>query len=417
MARQLNRLNALGVKRLKKPGKYSDGYGLYLQIEASGTKSWVFRYKMRGRKNSRYMGLGSLITLSLLEARQRAEEQRKLIAQGIDPIEEREKALIAKALADAKAMTFKQSAEKYIDQHKAKWSNAKHAEQWASTLERYAYPVLGNLPVAAIDVGLVHKVLKPIWNTKTETASRLRSRIESILSWAKALNYRTGDNPAEWRGTLDQILPHPSTVQDVIHHKALPYEEIGTFMEQLRSREGVGALALEFLILTAARTGQVTQATWDEIDLESKLWKAPREHMKLRKEHRVPLSNPALAVLKTIKKEYELDAFVFPGGKEGKPLSGGAMESVLKRMGWKDVCTVHGFRSTLYDWAAEQTNYPNIVIQMALAHSVGDKTEAAYRRGDLLKKRERLMSDWARYCGRVSSKAEVIPINRRRAQK
>lgn len=413
MAHRLKRLTALKVSRTGKPGLYADGGGLYFQISSSGGRSWIFRYRMGGRKTPRDMGLGSLNTVSLSEAREKATEARKFIDQGIDPIEARKAARSAQALDDAKAMTFKACATAYIDAHKAGWRNAKHAEQWTATLETYAYPKFGKLPVAAIDVGLVLKVLEPIWKTKTETASRVRGRIEQILDWAKTRGFRAGDNPARWRGNLQNLLPKRTKVQKVKHHPALPYPEIGAFMKQLRTREGVAALALEFLILTTARTSEVTRATWDEIDLKGKVWRVPPDKIKGEKEHRVPLSAPAIAVLKRIKKEYEADDFVFPGGMVGKPLSSGGMMSVLKRMGLHDL-TVHGFRSTFRDWAAEQTSYPNEVCEMALAHVVGDKTEAAYRRGDLLKKRERLMADWAAYCGKVRGSAKVIPINHRK---
>jgi integrase len=415
MAHALKRLTALKVPRLKKPGLYADGGGLYLQISGTGARSWIFRYRMGGRKTPRDMGLGSLDTVSLSEAREKAVEQRRFIDQGIDPIGARKVARSARALDDAKAMTFKACATAYIDAHKAGWRNAKHADQWTATLKTYAYPKFAKLPVAAIDVGLVLKVLEPIWKSKTETASRVRGRIEQILDWAKTRGFRAGDNPARWRGNLQNLLPKRTKVQKVKHHAALPYPEIGAFMQKLREREGVAARALEFLILTTARTSEVTRADWSEIDLKGKVWTVPPDKIKGEKEHRVPLSAPTIALLKRIKKEYEADDFVFPGGKVGKPLSSGGMMSVLKRMG-RDDLTVHGFRSTFRDWAAEQTSYPNEVCEMALAHVVGDKTEAAYRRGDLLKKRERLMVDWAAYCGKVLHGAKVIPINRRRAK-
>ena len=413
MARSLKRLTALRVSRTVRPGLYADGGGLYLQISGSGPRSWIFRYRMGGRKTPRDMGLGSLDTVSLSEARDKAVEQRKFIDQGIDPIEARKYARSTRALADAKAMTFKACATAYIDAHKAGWRNAKHAGQWTATLETYAYPKFGKLPVAAIDVGLVLKVLEPVWKDKTETASRLRGRIENILDWAKTRGFRAGDNPARWRGNLQNLLPKRTKVQKVQHHPALPYPQIGAFMQQLRAREGVAALALEYLVRTTARTSEVTRATWDEIDLKGKVWTVPPDKIKGEKEHRVPLSAPAVAVLKRMKKDYGEDGFVFPGGKEGKSLSSGGMMSVLKRMGRNDL-TVHGFRSTFRDWAAEQTSYPNEVCEMALAHVVGDKTEAAYRRGDLLKKRERLMADWATYCSTVRGPGKVIQIGRRR---
>ena len=410
----VKRLTALKVSRTRKPGLYVDGGGLYLQISGGGARSWIFRYRMGGRKTPRDTGLGSLETVSLSDAREKVVEQRKFIDQGIDPIEARKAARSARALDDAKAMTFKACATAYIDAHKAGWRNAKHAEQWTATLETYAYPKFGKLPVAAIDVGLVLKVLEPIWKSKTETASRVRGRIENILDWAKTRGFRAGDNPARWRGNLQNLLPKRSKVHKVQHHPALPYPKVGAFMQQLRAREGVAAQALGFLILTTARTSEVTRATWDEIDIKGKVWTVPPDKIKGEKEHRVPLSAPVIAVLKGVKKEYGEDGYVFPGGKHGKPLSSGGMMSVLQRMGLNDL-TVHGFRSTFRDWVAEQTGYPNEVCEMALAHVVGDKTEAAYRRGDLLKKREKLMADWAAFCGKVLKGAQIIPINRKRS--
>ena len=395
MARTIGKLTALAVAREKRPGYFGDGGGLYLQVSAGGAKSWVFRFKVEGR--TREMGLGPLHAITLAEARDAATECRRLRFQGIDPIEARKAERQQARLEAAKGMTFRACAERYIDAHKAGWRNPKHALQWASTLATYAYPVFGDLPVKAIDVSLVMKAIEPIWATKTETASRLRGRIESVLDWATARGYRQGENPARWRGHLDNLLPKRAKVQRVQHHPALPYSEITAFMQALRSQQGMAALALEFLILTATRTSETINARWDEIDLAAKLWIIPAGRIKAGKEHRVPLSAPALALLGRLA-EARTGEFVFPGGKAGKPLSTAAMTALLKRMGRGDI-TTHGFRSCFRDWAAEQTNHPREVAEMALAHTIGDKVEAAYRRGDLFEKRSLLMADWARFCG------------------
>ena len=391
---------------------YADGGGLYLQVSAARTKSWIFRYRMNGRKTPRDMGLGPVHTVTLAEAREKARDARKLILDGVDPVEAKRARKQAQALEAASAMVFKDCAEKYIAAHRAGWSNAKHANQWTSTLETYAYPVFGSLPVASIDTALMMKVLEPIWTTKTETASRVRGRIEAILDWATARGFRVGENPARWRGHLDKLLPARSKVQKVKHHKALPYTEIGAFMEKLRDQDGFAARALEWLILTASRTSETIGATWEEIVFEAKVWTVPADRIKGGKEHRVPLSPSALKIAKEMQKVKDGD-YVFQGGKPGKPLSNNALLELLKRMDRRDL-TAHGFRSTFRDWAAEQTNYPREVAEMALAHTIEDKVEAAYRRGDLFDKRKRLMDDWAKYCDCVRKDAQVVPINQAR---
>ena len=408
MARQIRRLKALSVTRAKAKGLYADGGGLYLQISAVGTKSWIFRYRMNGRKTPRDMGLGSLDTVTLAEARAKATQARKQILDGIDPIEAKRAAKQAGALAAASAIVFKDCAEKYIAAHKAGWRNAKHADQWEATLVAYAYPIFGNISVASIDTGLVLKAIQPIWATKTETASRVRGRIESILDWATARGYRAGDNPARWRGYLDKLLPARKKVQKVKHHAALPYTQVGKFMESLRAQEGTAAKALEWLILTATRTSEATGATWDEIDFEAKTWTIPADRIKGGKDHRVPLSPEAMKLIKAMNKTKVSD-YVIPGGKLEKPLSNNALLALLKRMDRADL-TVHGFRSTFRDWVAEQTNYPREVAEMALAHTVSDKVEAAYRRGNLFTKRKRLMNEWAKYCATAGRSAMDIRL-------
>ena len=394
MSTSVNKLSARAVANAKTPGLYGDGGGLYLQVSNTGTKSWLFRYKIGGR--SRYMGLGSLTTISLAKARELAGECRSLRLQHIDPIDHRNGLRAAALLEAAKAISFDECRDAYITAHRAGWRNAKHGAQWTGTLATFVTPVFGKLSVQNVDVALVMKVLEPIWSTKPETASRLRGRIERILDWAKTRGFRTGENPARWRGHLDHLLPPRSKVRKVKHHAALPFGEIGQFMVELREREGVAARALEFTILTAARTGEVLGATWDEIDLRTHTWTIPSDRMKGSREHRVPLSTDAIRLLEHMRtlKSTEL---VFPGHRNGKPLSIMALLMMLRRMGRSDL-TTHGFRSSFRTWAAERTHFPREVVEAALAHVIGDKTEAAYQRGDLFEKRRRLMAEWARYC-------------------
>ncbi len=410
MAREIGRLNALTVARVKKPGMYADGGGLYLQMTASGAKSWVYRFMLNGR--ARWMGLGPLHTVTLSDARLKATDTRRLRLAGIDPIEARKADQAKTRLEAAKAITFRDAAEAYINAHKAGWRNAKHANQWRATLKTYAYPVFGSFPVRAVDVALVMRVLEPIWATKTETASRVRGRIESVLDWATARGYRLGDNPARWRGHLENLLPRRAKVQRVRHHPALPYGEIGAFVRDLRKQEGIAARALEFLILTACRTGEAIGARGPEFDLRHAVWTVPAERVKAGREHRVPLSAPALAIARDLSRAADdPDGFVFPGGRKGRPLSNMAMTALLRRMGREDI-TVHGFRSTFRDWAAERTNYPREVAEMALGHAVSDKVEAAYRRGDLFEKRRRLMDEWTKFCRTATAAGKVVSIRR-----
>jgi len=406
MGRQVEKLSALTVSRAKARGYLGDGGGLYLQVSASGSKSWVFRFKDHGRL--REMGLGSVHAIGLAEARKRATACRQMRLDGTDPIAVKKAGKLKAKLEAARAMTFQQCAEAYIEAHKAGWQNAKHAAQWSSTLKTYAYPVFGALPVQAVDVALIAKVLEPIWTTKTETASRLRGRIERVLDWATVRGHCQGDNPARWRGHLDQLLPARSRVRKVQHHAALAYAEVGQFMADLRGQDTTSALALEFLILTATRTAEVIGATWSEADLDAAVWTIPAERMKAKKEHRVPLSKPALAILKRLYK-HRAGEFVFMGAKPGRPLSNMALLMLLERLGRSDL-TVHGFRSTFRDWCAESTNFPREVAEHALAHSLPDKVEAAYRRGDLFEKRRHLMAAWARYCGTTEPRGKVVRL-------
>ena len=387
---------------LSETGRYADGGGLYLQISRQGSKAWIYRFTLDGRH--RHMGLGSTHTISLAEAREEALQCRKMLRDGIDPIEERRAKRAARLKESVSAMTFKSCAEAYIQSHSAAWKNAKHLRQWSSTLETYAYPVFGKLPVDVIDTGLVMKVIDPIWREKTETASRLRGRIESILDWATVRNYRKGENPARWKGHLDNLLPAKAKIAKVEHHAALPFDEIGDFMAELREREGMGALGLEFLILTATRTSETMGARWEEFDIGKKVWTIPAGRMKAQNEHRIPLSTAAIDVLEKLR-ALQQSEFILPGQGGKRPLSNMAFLQTLKRMGRGDL-TGHGFRSTFRDWAAEQTSYPREVAEMALAHTISSKVEAAYRRGDLFEKRLHLMDDWASYCAMPQSHLE-----------
>jgi integrase len=413
MARPEKRLTARTVETIKKPGLHADGAGLYLHVSKNGARSWIFRWKRAGRL--RDMGLGPLHTISLAEARDNALACRKAKYEGRDPIEERREQRQAARLENAKAMTFKNCAEAYIAAHKAGWKNDKHAAQWPATLATYVYPIMGGLPVQAVDVGLVMKALEQIWTVKPETAGRVRGRIESVLDWATARGYRHGENPARWRGHLENLLPKKSKVRRVEHHAALPYPEIAAFIAELHEQEGIAARALEFAILTAARTGEVIGATWAEIDLEGRLWTIPAERMKAGKEHRVPLSDTAVAILRAMA-EVRTGKHVFPGARDNRLLSQMAMLMLLRRMG-RDGLTVHGFRSAFSDWCAEQTTFPSEVREMALAHTVGDKVEAAYRRGDLFEKRRQLAQAWARYCTEPPAETAGSVVAMRRVAK
>ena len=394
MARTKNGLSPVGVKNQKTPGLYADGGNLYLRVAPAGSKGWIFRFTLGGR--TRDAGLGSYPALSLAEAREQADKFRKQVADGIDPIAARDAQRAASLREAAHAVTFEQCAKAYIASHEAGWTNDKHRAQWRSTLASYVYPFIGPLPVKSIDTGLVMKILKPIWTTKPETASRLRGRIEVILSWAKVSGYRDGENPAQWRGHLDHLLPAKGKVRKVVHHAALSYNEMPTFMQLLRKESSPSARALEFLILTASRTSEALGVVWSEIDLRRGLWTVPAQRMKAGKEHRVPLPSRACEILSEVSEVQHSD-FVFPGTKLGRPLSQMALAMLLRRLEYGHV-TVHGFRSTFRDWAAECTSFPNEVAEMALSHAVTNAVEAAYRRGDLLERRRSLMQAWSEYC-------------------
>lgn len=414
MPRKLhNALSALQVKNAK-PGRHSDGGGLQLLVKQSGARSWVYRFMLDGR--SRDVGLGAAGPggISLADARDEATRLRLKVKAGIDPLQEKE-AAAAEAQASARASdiaskTFRDVAISYIEANEDNWRNAKHRQQWRNTLETYVYPEIGDVPVGEVDTPHVLEILEPIWKSKTETASRIRGRIETVLDSAKARGYRTGENPARWRGHLAQILPARTRLSRG-HHPALPYEQLPAFFDGLRKREAVAALALEFTILTCARTNEVLEATWAEVDLEKAVWIIPAERMKAGKEHRVPLSSRAVEILSGLKQLGNNTPF--PSPKGGK-LSSMAMTMLIRRMhadsrkagddGYIDpkqnkMATVHGFRSSFRDWADERTAYPHEMKEMALAHTIGNKAEAAYRRGDLFEKRRNMMNDWAEYCG------------------
>ena len=394
MSRNSNRLSVKWIESNKRePGYYADGAGLWLQVSKTITRSWIFRYTRGGKTHD--IGLGSYLYVPLEQARKKAAELREAIGRGDDPMALR----IAARAEEAKRMTFSQCAEKYIEANRAGWKNPKHADQWKSTLETYAYPIVGKLDVAHVDTPHILKILEPIWNTKNETASRVRGRVERVLAWATTRKLRTGDNPAKWTNHLDTILPPPSKVQKGAHHEALPYSEIGAFMKLIQGKPGITPRALEFTILTAARTNEVIGATWDEIDMDQGVWAVPPERMKAKKEHRIPLSARALEILREMEGIRE-SAFVFPGWKANTGLSNMAMLKLLKGMD-RGRLTVHGFRSTFRDWAGETTSHPREVIEHALAHQLKDKAEAAYARGTLFDKRRALMDDWDAFTRKI----------------
>ncbi len=409
MPRKLSHaLTALAVKNAK-PGRHADGGGLHLLVKETGARSWVYRFMLKGKSRDLGLGAAGPDGTSLATARDLASALRLRVKAGIDPLDERQRKA-AEALAQAQAaeiagITFRAVAERYMAAHEGTWRNDKHRQQWRNTLASYVYPIIGDLPVADIGTAHVLKILEPIWQDKPETAGRIRGRIETVLDAAKARGYRDGENPARWRGHIAQILPRrPRLTRG--HHKAVPYDAIRAFIAKLREREALAALALEFVILTATRTSEALGATWIEVDLEKAVWTIPAARMKAGKEHRVPLSPRAVAILETTKALG--GTYLFPANRGGK-LSGMAMSMLLRRM--KVDCTVHGFRSGFRDWAAECTGYAHEVCEMALAHVIADKSEAAYRRGDLFEKRRRLMADWAAYCAsNGSAGATVMPM-------
>ncbi len=414
-------LTALQIKHAKE-GMHSDGNGLYLRVQASHAKSWIFRFQLNGKR--REMGIGSLDTKTAPEARSEASALTALVRSGIDPIDARKQqaadAIAAATASEAHATTFSAAAAEYIQTHQAGWKNEKHAQQWINTIATYADPVIGSKPVGEVSTEDVLRILKPIWTTKTETASRLRSRIELVLSYAKAMKWRQGENVALWRGHLDALLPPAAKVKNVRHHPALPYTRAAGFMAQLRSINGSGARALEFAILTATRSGETRLATWKEIDLAAKLWTIPAERMKAKREHWVPLSDQVITLLQALPR-VEGNDYLFPGDRDKKPLSDMTLTAVVRRLNatedapiWIDPQTgasivPHGFRSTFRDWSAEVGKYPRELAEHALAHSLPDRVEAAYHRGTMFERRAPMMQHWSNYIDQQG--AEIIQLH------
>jgi integrase len=412
MVRALHRLSNLKVEHAKQPGMYADGGGLYLRVAEGGSKQWIYRYTTNG--HNRDMGLGSVRLLTLAEARERARAAGKLRLDGIDPIAYKHAERGAAIVAAAGAKTFKECAEGFIRDNEKKWTHPKHRRDWERTLVRFVFPTLGNLPVTSIDTPLVLKVIKPLWERVPETASRVRGRIEAVLGWATVHHYRTGDNPARWRQHLQHALPSRSEIAKVEHHAAMPYTQVASFMDALRKDTSIAARCLEFITLTAARLGEATGATWDEIDLGARTWTIRAERMKKGdKKHKVPLSDAVMAVLKTMR-EIRQSAYVFPGVKPGQPIGADALRELIKKLAGDDV-TVHGLRSTFRDWAADCTSFPNELAEMALSHAIPTAVEKAYRRGSMFERRRKLMDAWAAYCATVETDAgKVVALARAR---
>ena len=406
MPKKARELAPIEVQRLTKPGMHNIGgvAGLYLQVLPTGARSWVLRVMVAGKR--RDMGLGGIPEVTLAQAREKGPGGRATIEKGIDPIAQRAAARSTLAASRSAEVTFEEAARKYITAKSPEWKNAKHGQQWTNTLETYAFPVVGKLAVADVALPHVLKILEPIWTTKTETASRLRGRIEPVLDWATVRRFRKGENPARWKGHLDKVLSAPGKVAKVEHHEAVSVDSLGAFIQDLRKRDGIAGRALEFLILTALRSGGVGGGAWSEIDMAGRVWTIPPERMKASKEHRVPLSDEAVRLLIALPRIAGSD-LVFPSPR-GLVLSDMTLTAVMRRMGREEV--PHGFRSTFRDWAAERTNYPREVAEMALAHTIGNAVEAAYRRGDLFEKRARMMAEWAKFCDTITTAGEVIPI-------
>lgn len=407
MGKRQIELGAIAVSNIRRRGiNFVGGVtGLGMNVTSCGSRSWILRYTVNGRR--RDMGLGGYPDVTLAQAKEAARTARAKLAQGIDPIEDIRAARSRMFSDQATALTFSQAATRFIDTHEKTWRNAKHVQQWRNTIETYANPKIGQMLVRDIALPQILSILEPIWESKTETASRLRGRIESILDWAAARGFRTDSNPARWKGLLDKLLPTPGKIAKADHHKALPYADLPDFIKLLSAQAGIGARALEFVILTGCRSGEVRGAVWSEFDLENAIWTIPAGRMKAGKEHRVPLSDKAMAIILT-QKEMAFCQYVFPSSHtskypegEGAPLSDMTLSAVLRRM--KVAAVPHGFRSTFRDWCAETTDFPREVAEMALAHTIGDKVEAAYRRGDLFEKRKQLMQDWANYAYPVNS--------------
>lgn len=383
-------LSALQVSRLTESGHHAVGgvTGLYLYITPTGARSWVLRTLIAGKR--RHMGLGAFPSVTLAMAREKARAARSEVEAGVDPIAARIEVVKKLKEENLNAVTFESAAKAYIDAHGDTWKNPKHRAQWSATLATYAFPVIGSLQTAHVTQAHVLAVLEPIWKTKNETAARLRGRIEAVLDWATVRGYREGENPARWKGRLDKLLPAPAKIQKTVHRKALPIDAVPQFMRDLRDKEGVTARALEFVVLTAARSGEVRGATWGEIDLDAAVWVVPGDRMKAGREHRVPLCTQAVELLKKMPR-FVGNEHIFPSPR-GKALSDMALLTIMRRM--KVDAVPHGFRSTFRDWVGERTDYPRELAEQALAHTLVNKVEAAYRRGDALEKRRTMMQEW-----------------------
>jgi len=410
MPKVARELSALEVGRLKSPGYYPAGGvpGLAMQVNPAGARSWILRVKVGAKR--RDMGLGAYPGVTLAQAREKARQARERIDQGQDPILERERARSLLRAAQVSAISFEGAARKFVDAKSAEWSNDKHRKQWLATLVQYAFPVFGLVHVTDIRQEHVLQALEPIWSTKTETASRLRGRIENVLDWAKARGHRSGENPARWRGHLDKLLPAPKKIAKVEHHAAVPVDDAPAFYGALLQRDGVAAQALQFAMLTAARSGEVRGATWAEIDLEKALWVIPAARMKAGVEHRVPLGEAALAILRSLPR-IEGTEYVFAAPRGGQ-LSDMSLTAVMRRMGLPYV--PHGLRSTFRDWAAEKTNYPRDLAEKALAHTLDSRTEAAYQRSDMIERRRVMMDQWATYLSTPIRQCSTVAAVQRR---
>jgi integrase len=397
MAKHQRLLNHRAILAAKKPGMYRDSDGLFLQITPPGVKSWVLRYMFDGR--ARYMGLGPFPTVGIADARDEAARVRRdMLSAGLDPLENRAAEERRRKLERAKSLSFKACSEAFIQSNRSGWSNEKHVWQWTRSLELYVYPLIGDIPVADVDTTLLMRILEPVWTTTTETAARIRGRIERVLGYATTAGFRSGENPARWKGHLENLLPKPSRVRRVTNQPALPWREVPVFFASLSKIETLSARALEFTILTAARTNETLRAEWPEMNIKGGVWTIPANRIKARREHRVPLSKSAIKILSRLDEvQPSPKRFVFPGIRRSKPLSDMSMLMTLRRMSYLNI-TTHGFRSSFRDWAAEETDTPREVAEMALAHVVESKVEAAYRRGDLFEKRTDLMSQWDAYC-------------------
>jgi integrase len=409
MAKSKDELTSMEVRRFTEQGFYRVGgvRGLYLKVAKGGSRSWILRATVGVKRKD--IGLGGFPDVTLQGARDKARELKELIKQGIDPVQRRKSARIALISDQAKNIAFKEAALRCHATKAPEFRNPKHKKDWISALERHAFPVIGNLPVSEIQLNHILQVLEPIWHNKTETATRVRQRMEAVLTWAAVSGFRSGDNPARWNGNLKEVLPNPSKITKVRHHPALPWQEVGGFMQDLRKRKGIAAKALEFAILTAARSSEVRGMEWAEIDFDSCVWTVPEDRIKAGKTHKVPLSKDAIAVLKAAPR-FEGNPLVFVAPKGGK-LSDVALLAVVRRM--KANCVPHGFRSSFKDWARSCTAYPDELSELALAHVNSDSTRAAYARDELLPKRKKLMDEWARFCSMAGEKGVVAPLRRR----